>query len=277
MVRSKDIVDRLLRIEQQIKSDRIHGSTAWDLGNCKTCIIASTWWLLFFYSPLFCSIFLDLTNAHEMKWMGFYATFVQKWAKLCQECFLRMVRWMRWHWIRTPAVWGRARYLSVTEASHNIESLRVSGWETFCFFETSMAELGSSPLSPTFHEGSFNHCTMQSSFPRPEYVRTENWWSPLSKCEALTQCCVNVSLALTLTQHYLTVIFSRSVECGHTHGLGTPTGCLWNLIWACDLVYFVRDSVRGEPLNAADVLSLLRIYMLFVLIIRSRPMLFTSQ
>ena len=30
----------------------------------------------------------------------------------------------------------RTRYLSVTEASHNIESLRVNKEETFCFFET---------------------------------------------------------------------------------------------------------------------------------------------
>ena len=38
--------------------------------------------------------------------------------------------------IRILAVWGRARYLSVTEAPHNIWSLRMSGEETFCFFET---------------------------------------------------------------------------------------------------------------------------------------------
>ena len=47
-----------------------------------------------------------------------------------------MVRWIRWHcppdtWfeIRALEVW--ARYLSVTEAPHNIESLRVSEEETF--------------------------------------------------------------------------------------------------------------------------------------------------
>ena len=40
-----------------------------------------------------------------------------------------MVRWLRWHCppdtgfeIRALAVWGRARYLSVTEASHNTDS-----------------------------------------------------------------------------------------------------------------------------------------------------------
>ena len=51
--------------------------------------------------------------------------------------------WMRWHCrpdtgfeIRALAVWGRARYLSATEAPHNIEFLRVSGGATFCFFAT---------------------------------------------------------------------------------------------------------------------------------------------
>ena len=53
-----------------------------------------------------------------------------------------MVRWMRWHRppdtgfeIRALTVCCRARDLSVTEAPHNIESSRVSGEETFCFFE----------------------------------------------------------------------------------------------------------------------------------------------
>ena len=58
------------------------------------------------------------------------------------------------------AVWGWARYLSVTEAPPNIESLRVSGEETLCFFETWMPERGSDSRSPTFQAGSFNHYTM---------------------------------------------------------------------------------------------------------------------
>ena len=33
------------------------------------------------------------------------------------------------------AVWGQVRYLSVTEAPHNIKSLRMSG-EEMCYFET---------------------------------------------------------------------------------------------------------------------------------------------
>ena len=50
------------------------------------------------------------------------------WAKLGLGNLLRTVRWMRWHCppdtefeIRALAIWGRARYLTVMEAPHNIE------------------------------------------------------------------------------------------------------------------------------------------------------------
>ena len=64
--------------------------------------------------------------------------------------------------IRALAVWGQARYLSVTEALYNTKSLRVStvsGKEAFCFFETWIPERGTNPGSLTFQTGSFNHCT----------------------------------------------------------------------------------------------------------------------
>ena len=54
---------------------------------------------------------------------------------------------------------SRARYLSVTEAPHNIECSLVSGDETVCFFETWILERGTNLRSPTFQAGSFNHCT----------------------------------------------------------------------------------------------------------------------
>ena len=59
--------------------------------------------------------------------------------------------------IQALAVLGRARYRSVREAPHNIESVRVSYEETFCLFETWMPERSSNPRSPTFQAGSFNH------------------------------------------------------------------------------------------------------------------------
>ena len=54
---------------------------------------------------------------------------------------------MRWHCppdtgfeIRSLAVWGRARYLSVTEAPHNTDFHTWMGKKHFCFFQT--AETG---------------------------------------------------------------------------------------------------------------------------------------
>ena len=54
-----------------------------------------------------------------------------------------------WFDIWALVVWGPARYLLDTEVPHNLESLRVSGEETFCFFETWRPDWGSSPRSPT--------------------------------------------------------------------------------------------------------------------------------
>ena len=58
-----------------------------------------------------------------------------------------MVRWLRWHCppdtgleIRALAVWGRARYLSVTEAPHNTNFHTWMGKKQFCYFQT--AETG---------------------------------------------------------------------------------------------------------------------------------------
>ena len=54
-----------------------------------------------------------------------------------------MVRWLRWHCppdtgfdIRALAVWGRARYPSVTDAPHNTNSHTWMGKKQFCFFQT---------------------------------------------------------------------------------------------------------------------------------------------
>ena len=84
---------------------------------------------------------------YKMKWIGLQATVVHIYAKLGQENLLRMVRRLRWHCpldtgfeIRALLVWGRARYLSVTEAPHNTDFHTWMGKKQFCFFET--AETG---------------------------------------------------------------------------------------------------------------------------------------
>ena len=68
-----------------------------------------------------------------------------------------MVRWLRWHCppdtgfeIRALAVWGRARYLSVTEAPHNTDFHTWMGKKHFCFFQT--AETGNRTPNPGWKE-----------------------------------------------------------------------------------------------------------------------------
>ena len=73
------------------------------------------------------------------------------------------------------------------EALHNFESLRVSGEETFCFFETRMPGRGLSPRSPTLQAGSFHHCTR----PHPPPSHSTNvlcYWEEMASWAAqLTQ------------------------------------------------------------------------------------------
>ena len=52
--------------------------------------------------------------------------------------------------IRILTVCGRARYNSATEAPHNIESLRVRGGGTFCFFWNLKARVGFEPSTFDF-------------------------------------------------------------------------------------------------------------------------------
>ena len=99
----------------------------------KICMMCR-WWNEWGFRPLLC--------AYRLSWA---------------RNLLRMMRRMIWHcppdtWfeIRAPAVWGRARYLSVTEAPHNFGSLRVGGEEIFCFFKTWKARVGFEPAISDF-------------------------------------------------------------------------------------------------------------------------------
>ena len=72
----------------------------------------------------------------------FYCTFVHIQAKLDQDNFLRMVRWIRWHGlpdtvleIRDLSVWVQATYLSVTEAPHNTKYLGEGGGDNWVDLE----------------------------------------------------------------------------------------------------------------------------------------------
>ena len=57
--------------------------------------------------------------------------------------------------IRALAVWGRARYLSVTEGPHNTEFHTWMGKKHFCFFET--AEIGNRTPNSSVKGSGANH------------------------------------------------------------------------------------------------------------------------
>ena len=121
-----------------------------------------------------------------------------------------MVRWLRWHWppdtgfeIRFVAVWGRARYLSVTEAPHNTNFHTWMGKKQFCFFQT--AETGNRTPDSGVKGSCANHypraparcwnCLTQACIDMPSKHKTFVWLSlgnggPASK--TLGRRCINV-------------------------------------------------------------------------------------
>ena len=84
-----------------------------------------------------------------------------------------MVRWLRWHCppdtgfeIRALAVWGQARYLSVTEAPHNTNFHTWMGEKQFCFCQT--AETGNrTPDSDVKGSGANHYPRAPAPPPRP--------------------------------------------------------------------------------------------------------------
>ena len=84
-----------------------------------------------------------------------------------------MVRWLRWHCppdtgfeIRALAVWGRARYLSVTEAPRNTDFHTWMGKKHFCFFQT--AESGNrTPNSGVKGSGANHYPRAPAPSPQP--------------------------------------------------------------------------------------------------------------
>ena len=90
-----------------------------------------------------------------------------------------MVRWLRWHCppdtgfeIRALAVWGRARYLSVTEAPHSTNFHTWMGKKQFCFFQT--AETGSRTPDSGVKGSGANHYPRA---PAPENLKVSEPWN----------------------------------------------------------------------------------------------------
>ena len=117
---------------------------------------------------------------------------------------------------RIRKAWCRARYLSVTEVPHNIESLRVHEEETFCFFETRRPELGSTLRSPIFQADSFNHCTRAPASVIKESFRKFN-------LNAIDQELIHTQAPQTLASNQLEELCSQpEYQFNHARRLKRP-------------------------------------------------------
>ena len=90
-------------------------------------------------------------------------------------------RWLRWHCppdtgfeIRALAVWGRARYLSVTEAPHNTNFHTWMGKKQFCFFQT--AETGNRTPDSGVKGSGANHYPRAPAFKVCEITEIRLIW-----------------------------------------------------------------------------------------------------
>ena len=127
-----------------------------------------------------------------------------------------MVRWLRWHFppdigfeIRALAVWGRARYLSVTEAPHNTDFHTWMGKKHFCSFQT--AETGNRTPNSGVKGSGANH------YPRAP----ARWhsWTPTQLSRGIDPmlfvCCADVEDGgPALEQHWANA--SCLLGCGHS-------------------------------------------------------------
>ena len=116
---------------------------------------------------------------------------------------------MRWHCppntgfeIRALAVWGRARYLSVTEAPHNTDFHTWMGKKHFCFFET--AETGNRTPNSGVKGSGANHYPRAPAlfYQMHSLARSCGWiWtSPVNFCtwdQSFVHKCILNSICLS--------------------------------------------------------------------------------
>ena len=120
-----------------------------------------------------------------------------------------MVKWLRWHChpdtgfeIRALAVWGRARYLSVTKAPHNTDFHTWMGKKHFCFFQT--AETGNRTPNSGVKGNGANH------YPRApaQFVNTSSqMWTLFRQSLGFTAYVFRAVQASRIDRH---VILQRS-------------------------------------------------------------------
>ena len=137
-----------------------------------------------------------------------------------------MVRWLSWHCppdtgfeIWALAVWGRARYLSVTEAPHNTNFHTWMGKKHFCFFQT--AETGNRTPNSGVKGSGANHyprapaqhhalCMLRTEYRRTSDLctrqkdvraRCTNIWSTPDQRQTLQSSCLILAIYLSAEIH----------------------------------------------------------------------------
>ena len=176
-----------------------------------------------------------------------------------------MVRWLRWHCppdtgfeIRALAVWGRARYLSVTEAPHNTNFHTWMGKKQFCFFQT--AETGNRTPDPGVKGSGANHYPRAPARHHPANTAR---WSNVGP--TLAQHWINLSCLLGRYIFNMLSIPGRApTDRNYTYSylFHSLRGTLWHsknhlLLLLCPLQLAISDSLTLRALMSTkvDILS----------------------
>ena len=156
-----------------------------------------------------------------------------------------MVRWLRWHCppdtgfeIRALVVWGRARYLSVTEASHNTDFHTWMGKKQFCFFQT--AETGNRTPNSFVKGSSANHYARAPALQRFSVI-----YMPLRDLLVCTEgsassTCYLVTLWCVQRFSFIYMPFSDLVVC--TKGSASYT-CHYGNWWCVKSVHLYLHGI----------------------------------
>ena len=157
---------------------------------------------------------------------------------------------VRWHCppdtgfeIRALAVWGRARYLSVTEALHNTEFYTWVGKKYFCFFQT--AETGNWTSNSGVKGSGANH------YPKAPAHKKIFSYSDISHAK---------SLNLHPLEHFtFQALNSSSTRTFHIPGLQTFSYSDISHLRPLNLLllgYFIFQAFKPSPTRTFPILGL---------------------
>ena len=152
-----------------------------------------------------------------------------------------MVRWLRWHCppdtgfeIRALAVWGRARYLSVTEAPHNTNFHTWMGKKQFCFFQT--AETGNRTPDSGVKGSGANHYPRAPALYRKRVRQTRLWVNTIMLPEVIAK----PSQSQLSPQHNNIILLSRWIG-------GTEWSAIIILLASSEVdISLINTVVRGQ-------------------------------